>query len=68
MICDRADYEWARDRVSEHALARRCEVLFSPSHGQIAAAELAQWILDDRLDVRFQTQLHKLLWGEAQGR
>ncbi len=68
VLCDRGDYEWARDIVVTHTLARRCEVLFSPSYGQLAPAELAQWILDDRLDVRFQTQLHKQLWGEASGR
>ena len=68
VICDRADYEWSRDIAVTHALPGRCEVLFSPSYGQLAPAELAQWILDDRLDVRFQTQLHKQLWGGAQGR
>jgi len=68
VICDRADYEWSRSTVVEHALAGRCDVLFSPSHGQLAAVDLAQWILDDRLDVRLQTQLHKQLWGEVPGR
>ncbi len=68
VVCDRADYEWARATIAEYALTGRCEVLLSPSHGQLPAAELAQWILDDRLDVRFQMQLHKQLWGEAQGR
>ena len=68
VICDRVDYEWARDVMSEHALTQRCEVLLSPSYDQLPAAELAQWILDDKLDVRFQMQLHKQLWGEAQGR
>ena len=68
VMCDRGDYEWARDIVVTEALPKRCEVLFSPSFGQLAPAELAQWILDDRLEVRFQTQLHKQLWGEAPGR
>ncbi|MGE3730389.1 MAG: 7-carboxy-7-deazaguanine synthase QueE [Lysobacterales bacterium] len=68
VICDRADYDWARDLLLEHRLAERCEVLFSPSFGQIDARELAEWILADRLPVRFQTQLHKQLWGEAAGR
>lgn len=68
VICDRADYEWSRSTVVEHALADRCDVLFSPSHGQLAAVDLAQWILEDRLDVRLQTQLHKQLWGEVPGR
>lgn len=68
IICDRADYEWSRARVAEHRLYERCEVLFSPSYGQIDAAELADWILADRLPVRMQVQLHKILWGEARGR
>ncbi len=68
VLCDRADYDWACAQLVEHALAARCDVLFSPSFGQVDPAQLAQWILDDRLDVRFQMQLHKALWGEAQGR
>jgi 7-carboxy-7-deazaguanine synthase len=68
VLCDRADYEWAKQALREHALAERCEVLFSPSHGQLDARELAEWILADRLPVRFQIQLHKYLWGEARGR
>jgi 7-carboxy-7-deazaguanine synthase len=68
VVCDRADYEWARAMLSEHALASRCEVLFSPSFGQVGARELAEWILADRLPVRFQMQLHKELWGDARGK
>ncbi|MCX7033482.1 MAG: 7-carboxy-7-deazaguanine synthase QueE [Arenimonas sp.] len=68
VVCDRADYEWARAMVAEHALVERCEVLFSPSFDQVAPRELAEWILADRLPVRFQMQLHKQLWGDAQGR
>jgi 7-carboxy-7-deazaguanine synthase len=68
VICDRADYEWARGMLAEHALAGRCEVLFSPSFDQVTPRELAEWILADRLPVRFQMQLHKQLWGDAQGR
>ncbi|HQZ30822.1 MAG TPA: 7-carboxy-7-deazaguanine synthase QueE [Arenimonas sp.] len=68
VICDRADYEWARGMVAEHGLAARCEVLFSPSFDQVAPRELAEWIIADRLPVRFQMQLHKQLWGDAQGR
>lgn len=67
VIADRADYEWARERVAEHALATRCQVLFSPVHGRVAPRELAEWILADRLPVRMQLQLHKLLWGEQPG-
>ncbi len=68
VICDREDYRWACDRLHEHRLAERCEVLFSPSHGQQDARELAEWILADRLPVRFQIQLHKYLWGDERGR
>lgn len=67
VICNRADYEWSRDQVRERALAERCEVLFSPSHGQQPARELAEWVLEDGLPVRFQVQLHKVLWGDIGG-
>ena len=67
VICDRGDYEWSRQKLQEFRLPDRCEVLFSPSHGQLAAVELAEWILADRLPVRFQLQIHKYLWGEARG-
>jgi 7-carboxy-7-deazaguanine synthase len=68
VVCSRADYEWARGMLAEHALADRCEVLFSPSFDEVKPRELAEWILEDRLPVRFQMQLHKQLWGDAQGR
>ncbi|MBW8823736.1 MAG: 7-carboxy-7-deazaguanine synthase QueE [Xanthomonadales bacterium] len=68
VICSREDFEWARDMVKTHALHERCDVLFSPSHGQVAPRELADWIVAERLPVRFQTQLHKQLWGEEPGR
>lgn len=67
VICDRADYEWSRDLVAQHSLAQRCMVLFSPSYGQVAPKQLAEWILEDKLSVRLQMQLHKLLWGEEPG-
>jgi 7-carboxy-7-deazaguanine synthase len=67
VICDRADYEWSRARLVEHDLAARCEVLFSPVAGRLAPRVLAEWILEDRLPVRLQLQLHKILWGEAPG-
>ena len=66
VICDRADYEWSLAQV--RALAPRAAVLFSPSHGQVAARDLAAWILADRAPVRFQLQLHKVLWGDERGR
>jgi 7-carboxy-7-deazaguanine synthase len=68
VLCDRRDYDWARDRLAEHRLSERCEVLFSPCHGELAPAELAEWILADRLPVRMQIQLHKYLWGDEPGR
>lgn len=69
VICDRADYEWSRAQVAGYDLAARAgEVLFSPSHGQLNATELAGWILQDRLPARLQIQLHKLLWQDARGR
>jgi len=68
VICDRADYDWARFKLDEYRLAERAgDVLFSPSHGQQDARELAEWILADRLPVRLQLQLHKLLWNDEPG-
>jgi 7-carboxy-7-deazaguanine synthase len=68
VICDRADYEWARAVVGERDLAQRTAVFFAPSFQQLASKELAGWILADRLPVRLQLQLHKLLWGDEPGR
>jgi 7-carboxy-7-deazaguanine synthase len=67
VLADRADYDWACAALREHAIAERCEVLFSPVYGKLAPAELAGWVLADRLPVRMQLQLHKLLWGEEPG-
>lgn len=68
VICDRADYEWARFKLDQYQLADRVsDVLFSPSHGQLSGRELAEWILADNLPVRLQLQLHKLLWNDAPG-
>jgi 7-carboxy-7-deazaguanine synthase len=66
VICDRADYGWARDVVVKHAWP--CPVFFSPSHEELPAGTLADWILEDRLPVRLQVQLHKVLWGNVPGR
>jgi 7-carboxy-7-deazaguanine synthase len=68
VICSREDYDWAKAIVAEHRLTGICEVLFSPSHAQVAPRELADWIVADRLPVRFQMQLHKLLWNDERGR
>jgi len=68
VICSREDYEWARFKVDEHQLdSKVAEVLFSPSFGQIEPLKLAEWILADNLPVRFQLQLHKLLWNDVAG-
>lgn len=68
VICGRDDYEWARDVLAQHRIQDRCDVLFSPSFGQVAPRDLADWIVADRLPVRFQLQLHKILWDDAPGR
>lgn len=68
VICDRQDYEWARMKLDEFSLSDCVtDILFSPSFGQQDATELAEWVLNDRLPVRFQLQLHKLLWKDAPG-
>jgi 7-carboxy-7-deazaguanine synthase len=68
VICDRADYEWSREKMRSLQLTARCNVLFSPSAEQLPARQLADWILADRLPVRFQLQLHKVLWGNIPGK
>jgi 7-carboxy-7-deazaguanine synthase len=68
VLCSRADFEWARDFVRERRLHERCTVLFSPSYGQVEPRDLAQWVLDERLPVRLQIQLHKVLWGDTPGK
>jgi len=69
VISDNKDYEWSKSKLLELNLADRAgEVLFSPSYEELPARELAEWILQDHLPVRLQLQLHKLLWGEEQGR
>ena len=68
VLASREDYEWALAACRQRRLFERCPVLFSPVQGALDPAQLAQWILDDRLPVRFQLQLHKLLWGNAKGR
>lgn len=68
VICSRADFDWAAEQVRQRGLDRLCTVWFSPSFGQVAPRELAEWILGSGLPVRFQTQLHKQLWGDEPGR
>lgn len=68
VLADRADYEWARELLRSRNLSAVCPVLFSPVADSLAPADLAQWILDDRLPVRMQIQLHKVIWGNTPGR
>lgn len=68
VLCDEADYTWAKNILHEHRLHQTCTVLFSPVHGDINPTQLAEWILRDQLPVRMQVQLHKYLWDNARAR
>jgi 7-carboxy-7-deazaguanine synthase len=68
VLADEADYQWAKQQLIEHDLAHRCTVLLSPVAGDLDPAQLAEWIVRDSLPVRFQLQLHKILWNDARGR
>jgi 7-carboxy-7-deazaguanine synthase len=68
VIADAADYEWSKSMINKHNLSNRCEILFSPVMGQMNPTELAENILQDNLPVRFQIQLHKYLWDDAQSK
>jgi len=68
VICSRDDFDWSKAYLKEHELTDRCSILFSPSYTQISPTHLAEWILAERLDVRFQLQLHKMLWGDVPGK
>lgn len=68
VLCDEGDYRWAKQVLQAHPLTEKCVVLFSPAQGQLEARDLAEWILRDGLQVRLQVQLHKLLWGNQQGK
>jgi 7-carboxy-7-deazaguanine synthase len=67
VLCSRSDYEWACALIKEHCLAERVQLLFSPSWNQLNPTDLANWILEDNVPVRFQLQLHKILWNDAPG-
>ncbi len=67
VICDEDDYHWSLDTIARYALTERCEILFSPSHEQLSATRLAEWVLRDHAPVRLQIQLHKYLWGNRPG-
>ncbi len=68
VLCDEADYVWAREVLLERKLAEKCPVSLSVAHGSLDAAQLAEWMLRDRLPVRLQVQLHKILWGNERAR
>lgn len=68
VICSRADYDWSKEFMRTHGLTERCRILFSPSYTELSPTTLADWILADRLPVRFQVQLHKVLWGDVPGK
>lgn len=68
VLCDRDDYDWAKQQLQQYKLTDICEVLFSPSYTELSPTDLANWILEDQLAVRFQTQLHKNLWGDVKGK
>ena len=67
VLCSRADYDWAKEILNKHHIADKCPVLFSPVYSQINPTDLAGWVLEDKLPVRMQVQLHKILWGEKPG-
>ncbi len=67
VLCGREDYDWAKTLLSTHKINEKCPVLFSPVYSQVNPTELAEWVLADRLPVRVQVQLHKILWGEKPG-
>jgi 7-carboxy-7-deazaguanine synthase len=67
VICDESDYHWSKQLIEDYQLEDRCELLFSPAHELLDAATLADWVLRDQLNVRFQVQLHKFLWGDKPG-
>lgn len=68
VLCHRDDYEWAKEILAKYRLASQCNVLFSPVFNQLNPTELAEWVLQDKLPVRMQVQLHKILWGEVPGK
>jgi len=68
VLCSRSDYDWARGIINRYDLHNKCQLLFSPEHKGLPAGDLADWIISDRLNVRFQLQLHKYLWNNEPGR
>ncbi len=68
VICSEEDYQWSKEMINQHKLDNQCQLLFSPSWGQVNPSDLADWIVRDKLNVRFQLQLHKILWNDGPGR
>ena len=68
VICDRSDYIWAKEKILEKGISNICDIIFSPVYESLKSLDLANWILEDKLNVRMQLQLHKLLWGEKRGK
>lgn len=68
VICDRNDYKWSKELIKQYNLINKHTLLFSNSHTELSATELANWIIQDQLPVRMQTQLHKYLWGDVPGK
>ena len=68
VLANETDYRWACAQIRQHRLSERCTLLFSPVAGHLSPAALAEWIVRDRLPVRFQLQLHKVLWQDARGK
>jgi len=68
VLCSREDYDWAKQLLAEQALNEKCQVIFSPVFSQVNPTDLADWVLQDKLPVRMQVQLHKILWGETPGK
>lgn len=68
VLCNKDDFDWAKHYINTHKLAKKCNILFSPSWNELEAAQLAQWIINDKLPVRLQLQLHKILWHDERGR
>jgi len=68
VICSRTDYDWVVEEIRSRSLEQKLDILFSPAWGQVDATELAEWVLQDRLNVRVQLQLHKILWGDVPGK
>jgi len=68
VICSRGDYDWAVDEIRSRSLEQKLDILLSPAWGQVKPADLAEWVLNDQLNVRVQLQLHKLLWGDTPGK